>query len=79
MLFICMGFNINEYDNRRFHNDELIHKRIKALFLWYEYQVYSKRFEINEQTILLNNIEEMALSQEWYEIAIFFRDERKKN
>jgi hypothetical protein len=73
-----MGFDINKYDKRRFHEDELIHKRIKALLLWYEHQVYLQKFSKDEQVILLNNIVNVSIQEEWYEIATFFRDERLK-
>lgn len=76
-IFIDMGFDIKKYDKVRFDEDELIHNKIKALLLWYEYQVHSQKLGKREQITLLNNIVNVSIEEEWYEIASFFRD--KKN
>jgi len=73
-----MDFDINKYDNRNFHKDELTNKRIKALLLWYEYHSYEKGFGRVKKMKLLDNIINMSIRQEWYEIATFFKEEKNR-
>lgn len=73
-----MGFDINKYNDRRFHSDELTHKRIKTLLLWYEHKVYQKKYLINERLQLLANIIKVTVDQEWYEISAFFEELKLK-
>lgn len=71
-----MKFNIKKYDDRTFHEDELNHKRIKALLLWYEYNSEEKGLDEDGKMDLLTNIIDMCVRQEWYEIANFFNGEK---
>ena len=69
-----MQFNINKYDDISFHNDELISKRIKALLLWFEYQVIDSEFSKELEIDFIDSIIETMVDQEWYEVAVFFKN-----
>jgi len=73
-----MDFNIYKYDKQIFHADELTHKRIKALLLWYEHQAYEKGLQKSSKLILIDDIINMCVKREWYEIAGFFKRHRIK-
>ena len=51
-----MGFNFNKYDGVSFHKDEMIHKKIKALLVWFEYKAQDLSLSYNEKIQLLDNI-----------------------
>jgi len=72
-----MDFNINKYNNVRFSDNELTHKRVKALLLWFEYEVYKNRIPLDGQIKLLDRWLKKLLEKEYYEVLPFF--EKKKN
>ena len=39
-----MEFNLNKYDGVNFHKDEMTHKKIKALLLWFDYKAHRSIF-----------------------------------
>ncbi len=69
-----MEFDIKKYDNTNFHEDELINKRIKALLLWFEYEVYSKNISLIKQMVVIDTLVERLIKKEWYEIGSFFQN-----
>ena len=68
-----MDFNINKYDNVRFHQDDLTHKRIKALLLWFEYEVYKNNLPLEGQIKLMERWLGRLLQEEYYEVLPFFK------
>jgi hypothetical protein len=69
-----MGFDINKYNDEKFHEDELVNKRIRALMLWYEYQVFRRKLSRHDQLTLLNKVIDTTIRQEWYEITEHFKN-----
>ncbi len=72
-----MDFNLKKYDNIHFHDDELIQKRIKALLLWFDYQVFKDGLGLERQLTLINSMIDSFIGKEWYEIADFFKKQRE--
>lgn len=68
-----MGFNINKYDNVTFSNNDLTNKRIKALVLWFEYEVDKKNLSLDAQIELLELWLKRLLKEELYEVLPFFK------
>ena len=71
-----MAFNMKKYDNVRFHSDDLTHKRIKALLLWFEYEVYKRNANLDTQIVLLDKWINTLVTQEYYEVVPFFKNMR---
>lgn len=69
-----MGFNLNKYDGVNFHKDEMTHKKIKALLLWFDYKAQDLSLSYNEKVTLLDNIIDNMAKNEWYEVANFFKN-----
>lgn len=74
-----MEFNINKYDNVKFDEKDLTHKKIKVLLLWFEYhEVYQKNIPLEEQIpamdIFLLNLQD----EEIYEVLLFFKNLREE-
>ena len=72
MIFINMGFNFNKYDGVSFHKDEMIHKKIKALLVWFDYKAQDLSLSYKEKIKLLDNIIKNMAEEEWYEVSKFF-------
>lgn len=49
-----MEFNFNKYDGRKFHNDVETDKKIKALFLYYDYIIIMRKLTLSEQITLIS-------------------------
>lgn len=64
---------MQKYDNVRFHSDELTHKRIKALLLWYEYEVFKRSASPENQIKLMDRWIKTLVKQEYYEVVPFFK------
>lgn len=73
-----MDFNIYKYDNQIFHEDELIHGRIKALLIWYEFRAFERGSDKDEKLMLIDEVIKMCVKQEWFEIATFFSEQKIK-
>jgi hypothetical protein len=71
-----MDFNLTKYDNLNFHNDILTHKRIKALLLWFEYEVYKNNLPLDEQIKFMDIWLNSLLEEEYYEVLPFFESLR---
>ena len=69
-----MPFDMQKYDEVRFHSDELTHKRIKVLLLWFEYEVYKKNPSAETQVKLMERWIDTLVKQEYYEVVPFFRN-----
>jgi vacuolar-type H+-ATPase subunit E/Vma4 len=69
-----MEFNINKYDKITFSDDNLTHKRIKALLLWFEYEVYKKDVALESQIPMMVKWIKNLESFEYYEVIPFFTD-----
>ena len=76
-----MAFDINKYDKEVFHNDAEINDKIKVLTLWFDYQVHRNSLPINEQIKLIDDLLNVAIKEEWYEMAEHFscKKENLKN
>jgi len=67
-----MEFNINKYDNITFSDDDLTHKRIKVLLLWFEHEVYKKDATLESQILMMAKWIKKLESFEYYEVIPFF-------
>lgn len=72
-----MEFDIKKYDNTTFSDDDLTHKRIKVLLLWFEYEVHKNDLPPEAQIKLMTKWIDKIESQEYYEVIPFFQ--QKKN
>lgn len=68
-----MSFNLTKYENVKFHKDDLTNKRIKALLLWFEYEVHKNDLTLENQILLLNRWLEKLIKEEYYEVLPFFK------
>ena len=78
-LFIVkgrMGFDINKYDKIRFHTNSLIQKRVKALYLWFDYEVNKRDLDYKGQVRLIDEWVEILIEYEYYEVVPFFKRRR---
>ena len=69
-----MEFDMNKYDGVSFHEDEIISKRIRALLLWFEFQVIDNEFSREIEIDFIDSIINTMVTQEWYEVAVFFKN-----
>jgi len=67
-----MSLDIHKYDNVRFHKNDLTHKRIKVLLLWFEHKVHEKDLTLEGQIYLMERWMGKLLSEELYEVLPFF-------
>lgn len=65
---------MNKYDGVSFHEDEIISKRIRALLLWFEFQVIDNEFSREIEIDFIDSIINTMVTQEWYEVAVFFKN-----
>jgi len=73
-----MEFNINKYDRVMFHKDEVINKRIIALFLWFDYEIIKKKLTKEQQIKFIDYWCCELTRMEYYEIIPFFNRRRKQ-
>jgi hypothetical protein len=73
-----MEFNIKKYDRMTFHKDEVVNKRIIALFLWFDYEVIKKKLTLKQQVKLIDYWVGELTRMEYYEIIPFFNNRRKQ-
>jgi hypothetical protein len=71
-----MAFDINKYSGETFNDDQVIDRKIKALLIWFEYQISIRDYSINEQIHMVDNILKLCVKEEWYEIAVFFKKKK---
>jgi hypothetical protein len=69
-----MEFNIHKYDSEEFHSDELVDKRIRALKIWIEYQIFDKGLGDESELSLVTNVLNISIKQEWFEVAQYFKN-----
>ena len=72
-----MDFDINKYDKIKFDEKDLTHKRIKALLLWFEYDVYKKKIPVEKQIPKMDDYLITLLKEEMYEVLPFFKNLRE--
>jgi hypothetical protein len=71
-----MNFDFNRYKRRRFHKDDEIDKKIKALFLYYDYQVADKQLDLAQKLTLLDGWIQKFERHELYEVIPMFKMRR---
>ena len=71
-----MNFDFDRYKRRRFHEDDEIDKKVKALFLYYDYQVMDKKLTYGQQLTLLDNWIDKFERHELYEVIPMFKMRR---
>jgi len=68
-----MKFDFDRYKNRRFHKNDDIDKKVKASFLYYDYQVIEKKLKLPEQLTLLDDWIIKFKEHELYEVIPMFK------
>ena len=68
-----MDFDMKRYDKRKFHEEDEIDKKIKALMLLYDYQVFRKNLSSTNQLALLDDWILKFTEFEFYEIIPVFK------
>lgn len=68
-----MGFDLNRYEKRRFHENVEIDKKIKALYLWFDYEVSTRKLNHSSQLTLIDNWIANFLLHELYEVVPAFK------
>lgn len=68
-----MNFDLDRYKRRRFHEDDEIDKKVKALFLYYDYQVIEKKLSLGKQLTLLDDWIKKFEEHELYEVIPMFK------
>jgi len=68
-----MKYNIKKYEKRRFHKDPDVDKKIKALFLWFDYEVETRDLTYTQQLTLIDNWITSFLFSELYEVVPMFK------
>lgn len=68
-----MNFDIDRYKNRRLHKDDEIDKKIKALFLWFDYEVSRKKLSLTNQLNLIDDWIRKFEEAELYEVIPMFK------
>ena len=71
-----MKFNFKMYDKVTFHSDPKIDKKIKALLLWYDYEVIKKKLPYKKRIALLNSWISDFVGNELYEAVPTFKARR---
>ena len=65
-------FNIKKYKDKKFHQDEAVHKKIEALFLVYDKRVYDNNLKYRSKIRLLNIYIKKLIQHEEYEVVQAF-------
>jgi len=68
-----MKFDFDKYKKRRFHDNDDIDKKIKVLFLYYDYQVIDKKLGLTQQLRLLDIWVIKLIQYELYEVIPMFK------
>lgn len=68
-----MKFNIKKYEHRKFHADEKIDKKIKALYLWFDYEVERRKLSYPNQLTLIDSWIRSFELHELYEVIPMFK------
>lgn len=72
-----MDFNLEKYKKFRFHKDDNVDKKVKALFLYYDYLIINKKLTSYEQLVLLDFWILKFEEHELYEVIPFFKLRRE--
>jgi len=73
-----MKFNFKRYEGVIFHKDPDINKKIKALLLWYDYEVITKDLSYRDRVTLLDKWIKNFIDIELYEAIDVFKTRRDK-
>ena len=68
-----MNFDFDRYKKRRFHKNDEINNKVKALFLYYDYQVINKELNLTQQLNLLDDWIKKFEQHELYEVIPMFK------
>lgn len=68
-----MKFDIRRYERRRFHKDEEVDKKIKALFLLFDYEVTRNKLSFVQQLTLIDDWIIKFERFELYEVIPMFK------
>jgi len=71
-----MRFNMRRYEGRRFSNEPEIDKKIKALYLWFDYEVFRNKLSYPNQLKLIDTWIVVFLQSELYEVVPAFKIKR---
>ena len=71
-----MNFNIKKYDKIKFHSNPLLNKRVKALYLWFDYEVEKRDLNKKGQILLIDEWIKALIRFEYYEVVPFFKGRR---
>jgi hypothetical protein len=71
-----MEFDVDKYSGCRFHKDDLIDGKLKALFLWFDYEIYRTDASTEAQLILIDNWIDTFLDEQHYEFIINLKRKR---
>lgn len=72
-----MEFKINRYDDVIFHRDEDIDKKIRVLFLLFDYKVTENRLTLEQQLELIDLWIVEFEDLEYYEVIPMFKSRRE--
>lgn len=71
-----MNFNMCRYEGRRFHDEPEIDKKIKALYLWFDYEVFRNKLTYPQQLKLIDSWIAVFITSELYEVVPAFKIKR---
>jgi len=71
-----MMFNINRYDGKKFSDNPLIDKRIKATFLLFDKTIHDAKLGYRQTVRLMNEWIDVFVRSEEYELAAAFRERK---
>ena len=71
-----MEFNFKKYEKRKFHSDNEINKKIIALFLLLDYEIYNGDVSDVNQLKLIDDWIIKFIHQEYYEVIPSFKQRR---
>ena len=68
-----MEFDFKKYDKRKFHEDEEVDKKIKALFLLFDYEVLRLKLSYPQQLTKIDDWIKKFEEHELYEVIPMFK------
>ena len=68
-----MKFDIKKYERRTFHNKPEINQKIKALYLWFDYEVSRRKLPYPNQLSLIDTWIRNFEKHELYEVIPSFK------
>ena len=71
-----MDFDVDKYKGCRFHKDDLIDKKLKALLLWFDHEVDRTDATLGNQLILIDTWIDTFLDEQHYELITKLKQKR---